>query len=161
MSYSAYIDATDYAEVYPDDTISSQAFGRLAYEASRIIDNWVTGVDGVNKLTVAYPSDDTPILFCACKLVHVLNQIMQEENRLTASSGAVSSASVGMINSVSSGSESISFKNVNSVYLAAAQDEDAKNKLLGDIVRQCLAGEIDANGVNLLYGGVYPCTLTQ
>ena len=61
MSYSAYIDATKYAEVYPDDVISTQNFNRLAYEASRIIDNWVTGVDGVNKLTVAYPSDDIQI----------------------------------------------------------------------------------------------------
>ena len=155
----SYITLEQYTELY--DTIPAADFNRLAWDASKMIDNLTTGVDGVRKLEVAYPTADDAVIRCACRLVFVLYQIEQEEQSMTASSGAVGSVSAGMVSSMSSGSESISFKNVSSSYLTAAADPEAKRKLCNNIIREYLAGEVDANGVNLMYGGVYPCTLTQ
>ena len=62
-----------------------------------------------------------------------------------------------MISSVSAGNESISYSVGNATMIdKALSDPTVKEKLFRDTIREGLSGVTDANGVNLLYMGVYP-----
>jgi hypothetical protein len=165
-----YISMDDYVSIYPDDDISG-AFGRLAWDASRLVDNLTTGVDGIKKLKYAFPTeaeDKEAVKMCCAKLVHLMYQIetMQEEQMQAARilkqpDGTYQSA---LIASRSAGNESISYANgsnlrQSSIIAAAVADPLTRQKLYRDTVMDCLRGAHDANGVGLLYGGRYPYVL--
>ena len=63
-----------------------------------------------------------------------------------------------VVSSVSAGNESISYAvgSSGSSVDKAITDISERNKLISSVVRECLSGISDANGVNLLYMGVYP-----
>ena len=65
-----------------------------------------------------------------------------------------------VVSSVSSGSESISYiaksESGSTLVDTVLADKAAQDKLYRDIVRDYLSLVPDANGINLLYAGVYP-----
>ncbi|MBR2680495.1 MAG: hypothetical protein IKE23_07045, partial [Exiguobacterium sp.] len=90
---------------------------------------------------------------------NLLFQIDMTASAYTPSVGADGLASSKVVASRSSGSESISYaSNVSTSLIEATKSEDAKMALLSRTARFYLAGVEDANGVNLLYMGAYPCT---
>ena len=66
------------------------------------------------------------------------------------------------ISSLSSGAESVSFSTSANSIDSGITDRAKRESNYREIVTECLRGVLDANGVNLLYMGVYPiCTKKQ
>lgn len=160
----SYIALSEYNELY--DPIDERLFNRFSVEASRIMDIHTTGIDNVKKLKIYFPTDEDDaeaVKHCAAKLIYTLNQINQAEATALESRG-YEATEQGMrgkvISSMSSGSESISYTTGGNasatVYDAAAKDKAARDKLLSEIVWEYLSGIPDANGVGLLFMGMYP-----
>lgn len=155
----SYIDFEQYINLY--GPIPEADFYRLSWEASRKIDVATTGVDGVKKLHVAFPTDENDaeaVKRCAGALIDALYRIKQAGN---IASGYVETANGlhgKVISSVSAGNESISYAvgSATTMYDKALADKSEQDKLISDIVRDYLSGVTDANGVNLLFMGVYP-----
>lgn len=161
-----YIKLDDYISIYPNDDISG-AFDRLSWDASRLMDNLTTGVDGIRKLKHAAPVENNAeaVKRCACALIHTMFRLEQmEEAQEQAAAyvknedGTVHSA---VIASRSAGNESINYANGSnlssaSVLGAAVSDPLTRQKLYRDTVTDYLSGAHDSNGVNLLYMGRYP-----
>lgn len=156
----AYVTLDYFNGLYPDAG-NIENFADLEWEASRIVDTHTTGIDNVRKLRVAFPRDEydaEAVKRCICKLIKLLHDIeVAEKSRglVQREDGTVTS---GVVSSVSSGAESISYATSGGTAIdAAVGDISARNKLLSQTVRQMLSGVSDANGVNLLYMGRYPC----
>lgn len=127
--------------------ISEEEFTALEWDARRVLDTHTTGVDNVKKLRIAYPTneeDAEAVKRCMCKVIKLMHDINVAE-------------ATGVISSVSSGSETISYAaNCGTVIGAAVADLDERNRLFSKTVRDALSGVADANGVCLLYMGRYP-----
>lgn len=156
-----YAEYADFTALYGSD-VPQTDFNRLVYDASAQIDYYVTTVDGVNKLKHFFPEDTDDaeaVKRCACALVNALCQIEQAQSAagvVTREDGTITTKGIA---SISSGSESISFlsgASNASVISEAAKSESTKNALIVDTVFRYLRGHRDANGVNLLFVGVYP-----
>lgn len=163
MSYGTF---AGYFALFPDG-VEQRDYTRLAWEADRVIDRHTTGADNVRKLKVAFPTDEDTVAMinrCEYALVNIMYEIETAEaesakarSYVTRADGTVSSA---LVSSVSSGSESMSFvatSNAPGTSISEAVGSlSARRRLFGDLVREYLSGLEDANGVNLLYMGVYP-----
>lgn len=157
-----YLQYEDYVNLY--DPIDKKIFNRLAYDACRYIDRLTTGIDGIKKLKVAFPVDEdsvSAIKHCAAKIVNVLFQIQEAD--FSASLGRSYEKTENgyrgrVVSSVTAGNESISYSAgaLTSSIDAAISDPTAREALIANTIRQYLSGVTDANGVNLLYMGVYP-----
>lgn len=168
MAYATY---EQVAALYPE--IAEADYTRLSFLADREIDRLTTGVDGVRKLAVAFPSDEfgaAAVVRCEAEIINLMAQIEEAEAAMKAAASytqrADGSYAAGAVASVSSGSESISYASFSAApktaVTVAASDMAAREKLYADKVRLYLSGITDANGVSLLYGGVYPvCIKTQ
>lgn len=155
-----YADIEYYNSLY--DEIDAQTYNRHGWHAAKLLDKYTTGVDGVRKLQKAFPSDldaQEAVKRCECALVNLLLQIEQAEKAGAASTRADGTVVSGAVSSVSSGAESISYAAGNTAINAAAADNSARERLISSTVREYLSAEKDANGVNLLYMGVYPYVL--
>ena len=157
----AYIRIDYYKGIYGE--ISEQEFANLSWEACRILDVHTTGIDNVKKLKAYFPTDEDDaelVKRCAAKLVNFLHKVQQAEAAAMEAHGFISTEN-GMrgkvISSVSAGNESISYSVGNATMIdKALSDPAVKEKLFRDTIREYLSGVADANGVNLLYMGVYP-----
>lgn len=157
-----YISYDEYTALY--DPIEEKVFNRLAYDACRYIDRHTTGVDGAKKLKVAFPSNEESadaVKRCAAHIVNILAQIQEAENAASAGRGYTKTENGlqgNVISSVSAGNESISFSTgtAKTAVDLAVTDIAQRNKLIYATIRDDLSGIADANGVNLLYMGVYP-----
>ena len=163
MSYGTY---DGYFALFPNG-VGQPDYTRLAWEADRVIDRHTTGADNVRKLKVAFPTDaDTveTINRCEYALVNLMSEIEKAEadsakarSIVTRADGTVTSA---LVSSISSGSESMSFatgsNSASTGISEAVSSLSARRRLFGELVREYLSGLEDANGVNLLYMGVYP-----
>lgn len=155
-----YADREYYNSLYEE--IDAQTYNRVGWQAAKLLDKYTTGIDGVRKLQKAYPSDldaQEAVKRCECALVNLLLQIEQAEKAGAVATRADGTLASGAISSVSSGAESISYAAGNTAINAAAADNSTRARLISSTVRGYLCGEIDANGVNLLYMGVYPYVL--
>lgn len=162
MSYITY---DYYVSIYGSELITSEEFNNIAWQAERFIDKHTTGVDGVKKLRVAFPADEYDkecVRRCAAQLVNFMGQINAAEKRAN-DVRELEKTATGMhgkvISSISSGNESITFATgtQSATFVDNALTDNAlRNAALADIVRENLSGVTDANGVNLLYMGVYP-----
>ena len=155
----SYATEQDYIALF-GDTVTG--FARYAFDAERIMDDMTTGVDNVRKLRAAFPTDAYSVncvMRCACELVNTLAQIAEAEALAGYTKNETGAVVNKAIASVSSGTESISYASTGpqSAITAAAADAAKKDALLRGIVRRYLSGVVDANGVNLLYMGPYPC----
>lgn len=157
-----YITYSEYTALY--DPIEEKVFYRLAFDACRSIDRLTTGADGVKKLKVAFPQDEenaTAVKHCAAQIVNLLFQIQEAEATASLGRGYTETANGlqgKVVSSISAGNESILFSagNGKTSVDTAVSDPAAKNKLIAGTIRGYLSGVTDANGVNLLYMGVYP-----
>ena len=157
-----YADYQYFTELYGSD-VPEQIFNRLIWAASKILDHMTTGVDGYKKLEHAYPinpNDDEAIKRCVCELVQFAYEVEEANKALGYVSNADGHVTSRMIASKSSGSESISYvtggSSVKTAAVVAASDNEVRQQMQYDIIRQYLSGVEDANGVNLLYLGRYP-----
>lgn len=168
----AYIDYEYYKSLYGERAISEADFNRLSWDAYRKLDIATTGVDNVKKLKVAFPTnedDAESVKRCICKLIEVAKSIEQAEETarnaqgyITRSDGALQGK---VVSSVSAGNESISYSagsnSTITVLDAAVADIEVRERLYKDTITEYLSGIADANGVNLLYMGRYPCRLEK
>ena len=163
-----YINQEDYSALYPNDEIAER-FGRLSWDASKLMDDLTTGVDGIKKLKYAAPvgDDAEAVRRCAAALVHLMCRIetMEEERENAAkivkqTDGTYQSA---LVASRSAGNESISYatggSGTSTLLDQAVSDMSAREQMYRDTITSYLSGITDANGVNLLYMGRYPCGL--
>lgn len=157
----AYIDYAFYVSLYGED-VKEADFNRYAFEASRILDINTSGIDNVKKLAVAFPTkedDIAAVKHCACQLIRILKDMEEFENAYKFSKNENGASVSSVVSSISSGSESISYATnmgATSAIAAAVSDYSKRRRLFEDTVINYLSGVEDANGVNLLYGGIYP-----
>lgn len=164
----AYVEYEYYKSLYGDKAISETDFERLSWEACKKVDNETSGVDGVKKLKIAFPTnedDAETVKRCICKLIDVMNEIDMAKQRMRDSQGYVQREDGTVVNklvaSVSAGNESISYVTGSSgnatLVDKALTDSAIEKQLYADTITEYLRDTVDANGVNLLYMGVYPC----
>lgn len=157
-----YITYSEYTDLY--DPLDEKLFNRLAFDACRYIDRHTTGVDGVKKLKTAFPTDEDSAIsvrHCAAKLVNLLLQIQEAENSASVGRGYTQTENGlqgKVVSSVSAGNESVSFSTGSQATAidTAISDLPARDNLISRTIREYLSGVTDANGVNLLFMGVYP-----
>ena len=159
MAFLAYGDFLNY---YPNSALTQAQFNLYEGQAERVLDVLTTGLDNVHKLYDHYPTKARDVKCIQDAVAHLSNLLFQIDmtaSAYTPSVGADGLASSKVVASRSSGSESISYaSNVSTSLIEATKSEDAKMALLSRTARFYLAGVEDANGVNLLYMGAYPCT---
>lgn len=157
-----YISFDEYTALY--DPIEERDFKRLLFQACQAVDRFTTGVDGVKKLRVAFPTDEddaTAVKHCVANVTNILYQIQEAEKSAFLARGYAETANGlqgKVVSSVSAGNESVSFASgggSTSVDKAITNIAE-RNRLIQSIVREYLSGVADSNGVNLLYMGVYP-----
>lgn len=156
-----YITYEEYAEIYGP----MENFQRLHFDACQLMDKYTTGVDGIKKLRKFFPTEEADaeaVKYCAAKLIDTLNQIQEAEKAMAVSRGYTETENGlrrNIVSRVESGNEAISYmeptNKTSAIDKAVASVED-RNKLVADIIRSGLSGVRDANGVNLLYMGIYP-----
>lgn len=157
-----YINFDEYTALY--DPIEERDFNRLVFQACQAVDNLTTGVDGVKKLRVAFPADEdnaTAVKHCVANVTNLLYQIQEAEKSAFLARGYAETANGlqgKVVSSVSAGNESVSFASGSGSTAVdkAVTNIAERNRLIQSIVREYLFGVTDANGVNLLYMGVYP-----
>ena len=157
-----YLTYEDYVTLY--DPMEEKIFNRLAFDACRYLDRLTAGIDNVKKLKVAFPVDEdsaAAVKHCAAKIVNILFQIHEAETFASDGRGYEKTENGlrgKVVSSVSAGNESISYSAGSQITAidAAVSDMAARDKLIFATIRQYLSGVQDANGVNLLYMGVYP-----
>lgn len=153
----AYLTYQEYY-AYEGFEINAADFGKCLHEAERIVDYVTSGVDNVRKLEVAFPTNERDVEAvkrCIASLVteiKVSNDIAAQVYAQTQAGGVVNS---GIAQSMSSGSESITFAALPASYTSGG-DRAEREKYLQRCAVSLLRGACDANGVNLLYGGRYP-----
>lgn len=161
-----YVDFEYYKTLYGNKSIPEADFNRLSWDASKKIERYTTGADGVKKLHVAFPTDDgaESVKRCVCALIDLMSNINQAEQNLRSASGFIQkedgTVQGKIVTSVSAGNESISYstKTSNTTLIdQAVSDMKAREQLFADTIREYLCGVTDSNGVNLLYMGAYPC----
>lgn len=165
----AYVDYEYYKSLYGEKALAEADFKRILWDAEREIDKATSGVDGVRKLQVAFPTSDydaEAVKRCVCALVEFLKQI-EDAERNANSIGQYTERSDGslqgkVVSSVSAGNESISYavgKTNDTAISNAIKDLQSKDMAIHRFVADKLRGVVDANGVNLLFGGCYPYTV--
>ena len=160
-----YVDYEFYKKLYGTDAVSESEFNRFSWDASKKIEYYTTGADGVKKLQVAFPTDDgaESVKRCTCALIDLMSNINQAEHNLHSATGFIQKEDGTMqgkvVSSVSAGNESISYsaKTSNTTLIdQAVSDRKAREQLFADTIKEHLSGVADSNGVNLLYMGTYP-----
>ena len=151
----AYIDYEYFKSLYGADSISMADFNRLSWDAEREIDKATSGVDGIKKLRVAFPTNDYDaenVKRCVAELVNFLYKLDVANYSVRESSGAIHGS---VVKSVSAGNESITYETPG-VLGTAMSSFRSKDLTIMEFISSKLGGVSDANGVNLLYGGTYP-----
>ena len=161
-----YVDYEFYKKLYGSDAVSESEFNRFSWDASKKIEHYTIGADGINKLKVAYPTDEEgqeSVKRCVCALIDLMSNIKQAEHNLRSVTGFIQkedgTVQGKVVTSVSAGNESISYSaktNNTSPVDEAVSDRKTREQLFADTIREYLSGVTDANGVNLLYMGTYP-----
>ena len=162
----AYIDYEYYKSIYGVEKLKEIDFNRSAWKAERELDKATTGVDGVRKLQVAFPTSDydaEAVKRCVCALVEFLNQIETAERNANSVGQYVETSDGSLkgkvISSHTAGNETISYavgKSADTAISNAIKDLQSKDMAVYQFITSRLSGVSDANGVNLLFGGRYP-----
>lgn len=162
----AYVDYEYYKSLYGEKAIPEADFNRLLWDAEREIDKATSGVDGVRKLQVAFPTGDydaEAVKRCVVELVNFLYKLEEAENNANSvgqyTERADGSLQGKVVASVSAGNESITYavgKSSDTAISNAIKDLHSKDMAVYQFISSRLVGIADANGVNLLFGGIYP-----
>lgn len=162
----AYVDYEYYKSLYGEESISEIDFNRILWSAEREVDKATTGIDGVKKLQAAFPVADydmEAVKRCVCALVDFLRQLEEAEHNINSVSQFTERADGSLqgkvIQSVSAGNESISFavgKSSDTALGNAIKGFQNREETIYQLIKSCLSGVSDANGVNILFAGKYP-----
>lgn len=157
-----YLSYEEYLMINPKNIIDEFDYNAYELEAEMYIDKFTMTIDGVRKLQIAFPADEhskRAVHTCMAALISKISTIEKVKEQMLNNS---LNGEGGIISSKSSGSESIAYStSVVSQELQFATDEKKKEEALYNLIRKYLYGIQDANGVNLFYGGCYPCIKTQ
>ena len=151
----AYITYEYFESLYGSNAISVADFNRLSWDAEREIDKATSGVDGVKKLRVAFPTneyDAENVRRCVAELVNFLHKLDLVNYSVQESNGVVHGS---VIKSVSAGNESITYETSGVIGTATSSIRN-KDIVIMEFISSKLSGIADANGINLLFGGRYP-----
>ena len=162
----AYVDYEYYKSLYGEEKAIPEAdFTRLHWDAEREIDKATTGIDGIRKLQVAFPTNDydaEAVRRCVCELINFIYKLELAEIAANLARQYTEredgSLQGRVVSSVSAGNESISYSVGKAVDTAISDAiKSARNKELevSKFIMSKLRGIADANGVNLLYSGGY------
>ena len=161
-----YVDYEFYKKFYGSDAVSESEFNRFSWGASKKIEHYTTGADGVKKLQVAFPTNkegQEAVKRCLCALIELTSDIAKAENNAKANTGYIEREDGTLlgkvITSISAGNEKISYSagEASATLISrAVADKAMREHLFRDTIKECLSGVTDANGVNLLYMGTYP-----
>ena len=141
-----YADFDTYVKRYGDDLSPFRdevTAARYLRAASREIDRFT--FDRFGGTLPESTIDAEKLQDCACELAECLYRIDQARDSAAETAGAVAS--------VSSGSESITYKAADSCYTTAAKTTAARDALVLDLLRRWLSG-VAVDGVLVLYAGV-------
>ena len=162
----AYVDFEYYKTIYGEKAIPEADFNRLSWDAEREVNKATSGVDGVKKLKVAFPTnedDAETVKRCVVELVNFLYKLEEAENSANSLGEYVQTAEGNLkgkvISSHTAGNETISYavgKSADTVISNAIKDLHSKDVVVYQFITSKLSGVSDANGVNLLFGGRYP-----
>jgi hypothetical protein len=151
----AYADYSFYSGSFYGDALPEETAPKWLELASDELDAITFG-----RLTFSFPTIEAHALKvqkAVCAIAEALYYIDIQRKAAMAQQAADGSYR-GAVTSVSSGRESISYGTGNaaasSIYAAAAADSTARQRLITDTAVRYLANVPDANGINLLYGGV-------
>lgn len=149
----AYADYSFYKQKYFGTVIRESESGKWLEKASDVLD-WLT----FGRLSFAFPTVEAhakKVKKAVCAIAEALYNIDVQRTAMTAKK-AEDGEILPAVSSVSSGRESVSYSNAttSSVYALAASNQSEFQKLLAQITLTYLAGIPDANGINLLYGGI-------
>ena len=155
----AYLTQQEYQQYsYSTEQDVTAHFDFYEREARRYIDIATTGIDGVAKLQEAFPTEEAAVEAVKIAMTRLINELSHINQCMVNMSDSLASGKSGVVSSVSSGAESISYATDGAI-IKAAQDPREKNNYLMSVIFQQLSGITDKNGVNLLFGGEYPsCT---
>lgn len=152
-----YIDYEFYSSVFK--TVPESDFPRFCALAQRKLDNYTTGIDGFRKLKYAFPTDETDAMTVKLCMAELMNDLYTvDQIRQASVVSTESGVHSNVITSVSAGNESVHYASLD--VGSSAQAEQARENSHYVLVRNYLSGVPDANGVNLLYMGAYPYTVT-
>ena len=161
-----YIDYEYYKSLYGEKAIPETDFNRILWDAEKEIDKATSGVDGVRKLRMAFPTSDydaETVKRCVVELVNFLYKLEEAENNANSvgqyTERADGSLQGKVVSSVSAGNETISYavgKSADTAISNAIKDLQSKDMAVYQFIENKLSGVSDANGVNLLFGGRYP-----
>lgn len=154
-----YVDYEYYRTLYGEKAISEAEFNRLLWDAEREIDKATSGVDGVRKLQVAFPTSDydaETVKRCVCALVEFLGNLEVAESGSNFIKDASGTVHGGIAKSVSAGNESITYVTSDTSISNAIKSVKDRDLTVYAFIASRLHGVDDANGVNLLYAGRYP-----
>lgn len=160
----AYIDYEYYSFLYGEQGITENDFKRLLWDAEREIDKATSGVDYVKKLKIAFPTtehDAETVKRCICQLVNFIYELEKAEKNAFLGHQYIERPDGSMqgriVTSVSAGNESISYGNAGeNIISTALKSIEEREKVIYSFISSRLTGVPDANGVNLLYNGIYP-----
>lgn len=144
----------EYKALYGEE-LDQAGYDRLAWQAKRAMDGVTTGVDGVRKLDAAPPAEEygaQAVKRCQMALVHLLHEMEMAAGTVTREDGTVTGRAV---TSITAGAESVTFAAPAGTSGGSAE----RQRVLRETAEEYLDGVADANGVPLLYGGIYPVKL--
>lgn len=167
-----YVDYEYYKSLYGDKAVEEADFNRLLWDACRKVDVETTGIDGVRKLKIAFPTDEyhsEAVKRCICKLIEIATKIEEAEETVRNANGYITREDGTIVNkqvaSLSAGNESVSYVTSGgsssgaTLVDKALADKELQEEWYRDTITKYLSGVYDANGVNLLFMGKYPYRL--
>lgn len=156
-----YATLEQFLQYEPDMTADD--YNKYSWSATKWVDNVTTGIDGVKKLRVAFPSDEASaetVSRCFCAVIRALKEVDDARAAQASASGYISTENgfqPAAVKSISAGGESITFgTDATSDLAKAASSMSGMKSYINGIVDNYLRGVQDDNGVNLLFGGFYP-----
>ena len=161
-----YVDYEYYKTLYGEKALAEADFKRLLWDAEREIDKATSGVDGVRKLQVAFPTDlydSEAVKRCVLEVIVFLSKLEIAEESANSlyqyETRADGTLQGKVVSSVSAGNESISYavgKSADTAISNAIKDLHSKDMAVYQLIASRLHGVSDANGINLMFGGRYP-----
>lgn len=144
-----FVDYEYFTNLY-GKSVEETTFNRLLWNAEKLVRDATTGVDGRCKLDFAFPDKETDaetVKRCVCAVVDLMARVDKAETEADGNK---------VVKSVSAGNESITYDVKGGIIGAVLTDKTAQAKLYTDTIREYLRNTKDKNGVNLLFGGIYP-----
>lgn len=142
MAYATY---EFYSNEYCGTVIPETSFEKFVVKASKEINKWTYYRLSDTEMTEELEHN---LQYCACEIAELLYQI-DNYNRAT----SIAENGKGIVKSMSSGSESVSYETNASLYAKIAVDGKERDSSINGIVKDWLSVYSDNRGIMLCYAG--------